>query len=134
MATLLAYGVTPEGKKTMLGASVSLSEAEVHWQEFLLGLQSRGMRGVRLIVSDDHAGLKKARRSVFPSIPWQRCQFHLCQNAQSYAPKKSMRGEIAKVIRDILQSPTIEISRELKRQAIEKYEKKGPVFRNNRPI
>ena len=84
-AILLAYGVNPEGRREILGASASLSEAEVHWRVFLEHLQSRGMRGLRLIISDDHAGMKKARMAVFPSIPWQRCQFHLCQNAQSYA-------------------------------------------------
>jgi transposase-like protein len=81
MAILLAYGITPEGKREILGASTSLSEAEVHWREFLKGLQSRGMHGVRLGISDDHHGLKNARMAVFPSTPWQRCQLHLCQNA-----------------------------------------------------
>jgi len=128
MAILLAYGVTPDGKREILGASASLSEAEVHWREFFQHLQSRGMRGLRLIISDDHAGMKKARAAVFPSVPWQRCQFHLCQNAQSYAPKKSMRGEIAEVMREIFQSPTLEMAREMKRQAIEKYKSRAPEF------
>ena len=79
IAILLAYGVTPEGKREILGASASLSEAEAHWRQFLEHLQSRGMKGVRLIISDDHAGMRKARMGVFPSIPWQRCQFHLSQ-------------------------------------------------------
>ena len=128
MAILLAYGITPEGKREILGASSELSEAEVHWREFLQSLQARGMRGLQLVVSDDHAGLKKARMAVFPSVPWQRCQFHLCQNAQSYAPKKSMRHEIAEVMRSIFGSPTLEIAKEMKRQAIEKYQKRAPEF------
>ncbi len=128
MAILLAYGVNPEGRKEILGASASLSEAKVHWREFLQHLTLRGMRGLRLIISDDHSGLKKARMAVFPSVPWQRCQFHLCQNAQSYAPKKSMRVEIAEVMREIFQSPTLEIAMEMKRKAIETYEKRAPEF------
>lgn len=128
MAILLAYGVNPEGKREILGASASLSEAEVHWREFLTSLQSREMTGVQLIVSDDHAGLKSARKSVFPSVPWQRCQFHLAQNAQSYAPKKSMKGEIGEDMREIFNSPTLEMAQELKRRAINKYEKKAPEF------
>lgn len=128
MAILLAYGITPEGKREILGASSELSEAEVHWREFLQSLQARGMRGLQLVISDDHAGLKKARMAVFPSVPWQRCQFHLCQNAQSYAPKKSMRHEIAEVMRSIFSSPTLEIAKEMKRQAIEKYQKRAPEF------
>jgi len=128
MAILLAYGITPEGKREILGASASLSEAEVHWREFLLHLQSRGMRGMRLGISDDHPGLKNARMAVFPSLPWQRCQFHLAQNAQSYAPKKSMRLEIAEVMREIFNSPTVEMAREMARRAIEKYRKRAPEF------
>jgi transposase-like protein len=128
MAILLAYGITPEGKREILGASISLSEAEVHWREFFQNLQSRGMRGVRLIVSDDHAGMRNARMAVFPSVPWQRCQFHLSQNAQAYAPKKSMRGEIAETVREIFNSPTLAIAQEMKRLAVEKYQKRAPEF------
>lgn len=128
MAVLSAYGITPEGKREVLGVSMSLSEAEVHWREFLQSLQTRGMRGLRLIISDDHAGLGAARKSIFPSVPWQRCQFHLAQNAQAYAPKKSMRGEIATAMREICNSPTAEIALEMKRQAIERFRKRAPEF------
>jgi transposase-like protein len=128
MAVLLAYGITPEGKREILGASTSLSEAEVHWREFFKHLQSRGMRGLRLIVSDDHCGMKSARMATFPSVPWQRCQFHLAQNAQSYAPKKSMRSEIAEAMRDIFNSPNLEMALEMKRRTIEKYRKRAPEF------
>ena len=128
MAVLLAYGINPEGKREILGASTSLSEAEVHWREFFTHLQSRGMRGLRLIISDDHAGMKSARKAVFPSIPWQRCQFHLAQNAQSYAPKKSMREEIAQVMREIFNCPNIEMARDMVKRTVEKYQKKAPEF------
>ncbi len=128
MAVLLGYGVNSEGKREIVGASASLSEAEVHWRDFFKNLQSRGMSGLQLIVSDDHAGLQNARKTVFPSVPWQRCQFHLAQNAQSYAPKKSMRKEIADVVREIFNSPTIEMALEMKRRAIESYRKKAPEF------
>ncbi|WP_369751212.1 transposase [Novosphingobium sp. AP12] len=60
---------------------VALSEAEVHWRGFLDDLVARGMRGVEFIVSDDHAGLRAARRAVLGSATWQRCQFHLAANA-----------------------------------------------------
>lgn len=128
MAILLGYGINPQGKREILGASASLSEAEVHWREFFKHLQSRGMTGLQLIISDDHAGMKSARKAVFPSVPWQRCQFHLAQNAQSYAPKKSMRIEIAEVMREIFNSPTIEMAQEMKRRAIEKYQNRAPEF------
>ena len=128
MAMLLAYGINPEGKREVLGASISLSEAEVHWREFLQSLQKRGLRGVKLIISDDHSGLKKARMGVFPSVPWQRCQFHLAQNAQSYAPKKSMRQEIGEAVRSIFGSPTLEDAKEMKEKVVRRYEKKAPEF------
>jgi transposase-like protein len=128
MAILLAYGINPEGRREILGASASLSEAEVHWREFFKHLQSRGMNGLRLIVSDDHCGMKNARVAAFPSVPWQRCQFHLAQNAQSYSPRKSTRVEIAEVMREIFNSPTLEMALEMKRRAIEKYQKRAPEF------
>lgn len=80
------------------------------------------------MISDDHPGLKAAKRAVFPSLKWQRCQFHLAQNAQSYAPKKSMRAEIGESMREIFNSPTLDIALEMKLRAIEKYQKNAPQF------
>ena len=103
-AVLLATGVNREGKRRVLGVSVSLREHEIHWREFLKSLVARGLSGVRLIVSDDHQGLRAARQGVFGGIPWQRCQFHLQQNAMAYAPRQAMRAEIARDIRTVLQA------------------------------
>lgn len=128
MSILLAYGITPEGKREILGASASLSEAEVHWRDFLKHLVSRGLRGLQLIISDGHTGLRNAKTAVLPSVPWQRCQFHLSQNAQAYAPKKHMKPEIADAMRDIFNSPNLEMAQEMKRQTIEKYKTKAPEF------
>lgn len=82
-AVLCAIGIDEQGRRSVLGVSVSLSEAEIHWREFLQSLQERGLFGVRLIISDNHAGLKAALQARFAGIPWQRCQFHLMQNALS---------------------------------------------------
>jgi transposase-like protein len=100
-AVLMAIGILPDGHRTVLGVSVSLSEAEVHWREFLESLCQRGMQGVKYVVSDDHTGLKAARQAVLPSVPWQRCQFHLAQNAMHYVPKVSMRPKVAQDLRNI---------------------------------
>ena len=100
-AVLIALGIAPDGKRQILGVSVALSEAEVHWREFLQSLQQRGLRGLQLLVSDDHAGLAAARRAVFPSVPWQRCQFHLQQNAQAYVPRLELRAQVASDIRSV---------------------------------
>lgn len=104
-AVLIAVGIRPDGKRSILGVSVALSEAEVHWRAFLSSLQKRGLHGLQLIVSDDHAGLQAARAAVFPGVAWQRCQFHLQQNAQAYAPRLDMRAQIARDIRSVFNSP-----------------------------
>jgi len=104
-AVLVALGIGADGKRSILGVSVALSEAEVHWRQFLTSLQLRGLTGVELIVSDDHAGLRTARAAVFPSIPWQRCQFHLQQNAQAHVPRLDQRAAAAEAIRSIFLCP-----------------------------
>ena len=125
-AVFIAYGVGSDGKRRILGVSVALSEQEVHWRDFLTSLVTRGLHGIKLIISDAHAGLKAARKAVFPSVLWQRCQFHLQQNAQSYVPKKSMKAEVAADIRAILQAPNDEEARRLLAKAIKKYEQSAP--------
>lgn len=91
-ALLIATGVGADGKRRVLGVSVSLGEHEVHWRTFLQSLVARGLRGVQLIVSDAHEGLGAARRTVFGGVPWQRCQFHLQQNARAYVPREEAEG------------------------------------------
>ena len=100
-AVLIAAGVRRDGKRSILGVSVSLSEAEVHWRAFMEGLQSRGLHGVEMIISDDHAGLGAARAARFPGVPWQRCQFHLQQNAGAYLPRQDMRAAAARALRSV---------------------------------
>jgi len=125
-AVLIAVGITTEGHRTLLGVSVSLSEAEVHWREFLGSLQDRGLHGVKLIVSDDHAGLKTARQARFAGVPWQRCQFHLQQNAGHYVPRVEMRIDLAADLRAIFDAPDrTEADRRLE-MAICKYQKTAP--------
>ena len=75
-AILIAYGINLEGRREVLGVSVAMSEAEVHWRAFFQSMIERKLHGVKMIASDAHKGLKAAIRTVFPSVPWQRCQFH----------------------------------------------------------
>jgi transposase-like protein len=128
MAVLKAVGVNEEGKREVLGISCSLSEAEVHWRRFLEKMLERGLRGIEMIISDDHAGLKGALRATLPSIPWQRCLFHLGQNAQHYVPNMSMRGEIAQTMRDIYQALNRKEAEQRLKEAVVKYEKRAPKF------
>ena len=125
-AVLVASGITPEGERQVLGVSVALSEHESHWKSFLKGLKDRGMHGVQLVISDDHAGLGAARRAVLGSIPWQRCQFHLQQNAGAYLPKQSMRMEVAADIRAMFNAPDRETAERYLHEAVHKYAVSAP--------
>jgi len=125
-AVLMAVGIDQQGRREVLGLSVSLSEHEVHWREFLCQLQERGMHGVKLIISDAHAGLKAARKAVFPGIPWQRCHFHLQQNAQSYVTRQSKKREVGSVIRSILTAVDAQSAQALLSEAVKRYEKEMP--------
>jgi len=124
-AILIAVGVDAEGKREILGVSVALSEQEVHWRTFLQSLMQRGLHGVELIISDAHAGLEQARRAVFGGVPWQRCQFHLQQNAQAYVPRQEMKKEVAADIRAIFNAPNREEAERLLRLTVQKYEEKA---------
>jgi len=118
-AVLVAVGVTQDGHRRVLGVSVALSEAEVHWRAFLDSLIRRGLKGVKLIVSDNHAGLKAARRATLPSVPWQRCQFHLQQNAQAYVTRLDQRKGVAQRIRAIFNAPDRAEAERLLKQTLE---------------
>jgi len=122
-AVLIAVGVDPSGHRKVLGVSISLGEQEIHWRTFLESLVKRGLRGMKLIISDDHSGLKAARQAVFGGIPWQRCQFHLQQNAQAYVPRKDMQKEVAEDIRIIFTAPDRSIAEQYLKKAVEKYQK-----------
>ena len=102
---LIALGVRPDGKRSLLGLSVALSEAEVHGRTFLTSLQQRGLHAPALLISDDHKGLGAARKAVFPGVPWQRCQFHLQQNAQAHVPRLDQRAPVAHAIRSVFDCP-----------------------------
>lgn len=104
-AVLIALGIRPDGKRSILGVSVALSEAEAHWRTFLSSLQQRGLHAPLLLISDDHKGLAAARQAVFPGVPWQRCQFHLQQNAQAYVPRLDQRTAVAQAIRSVFDCP-----------------------------
>lgn len=126
IAVLTSIGVNDEGKREVLGVSVSDSEAEVHWREFFLSLIKRGLHRVELIISDAHEGLKAARKKVFSGVKWQRCQFHLQQNAQAYIPRIEMRKEVASDIRAIFNAPNENEARRLLNMVVEKYKKDIP--------
>lgn len=126
VAVLIAVGVTETGKRQILGVSVSLSEQEVHWRTFLQSLVARGLGGVELIIADAHPGLKAARRAVFGGVPWQRCQFHLQQNAQAYVPAQTLKSEVAADIRAIFNARDQGEANTRLQQVVAKYAQRNP--------
>ena len=125
-AVLVAIGVLPSGHRSVLGVSVSLSEAEVHWRDFLQSLKKRGMHGMKLVVSDAHEGLKAARKAIMPGVAWQRCQFHLMQNAMQYIPKVEMRKQVAQDLRSVFNAKDLEDAMEKLQRFVELYKETAP--------
>ena len=88
-AVLLAIGINWEGQRQVLGVELANRESQSSWREFLLNLRQRGLSGVDVAVSDDHAGLRKAIAEVLPEAAWQRCYVHFLRNALDYLPRKA---------------------------------------------
>ena len=88
-AVLVALGITWEGRRQILAVDLANRESRSSWREFLVGLKNRGLRGVELVISDDHEGLKKAIREALPESSWQRCYVHFLRNALDYLPRKA---------------------------------------------
>jgi putative transposase len=87
-AVLVAIGIDWEGRRQVLGVELANRESASSWKDFLLTLRQRGLRGVELVVSDDHAGLRKAIAEVLPEAVWQRCYVHFLRNALDHLPRK----------------------------------------------
>lgn len=126
-AVFTAIGIrSDDGKRMILGTSISLSEAEVHWRHFLSSLKARGLLPSGSITSDAHEGLKAALAAVFAGVPWNRCQFHLQQNAQAYVPKQEMKTSVAADIRSIFNAESLTVATQKLAAAVEKYSTTAP--------
>ena len=125
-AVLIAYGIDTNGQRRVLGISTEISEAGVHWRKFLKSLVDRGLHGVTMITSDAHSGLKAAREAIFPTVKWQRCQFHLQQNAGHHVTRQSMRKELAQDLRTVFNAPSLEEAQRYLNKAVEKYRADSP--------
>lgn len=107
-AILSAIGIRrSDGKRAVLGVSCALSEAEAHWRAFLASLKERGTGIPDLVTSDAHEGLRAALKATFNATPWQRCQFHLQQNAQARVPRVDLRAPLAADIRSVFNAPDL---------------------------
>ena len=104
MATVVAIGVTLEGERQVLGVDAGPSEDGAFWTAFLRGLVKRGLRGVKLVISDAHEGLKKAITKVLSGASWQRCRVHFMRNLLATIPH-SAREPVAAIVRTIFAQP-----------------------------
>jgi putative transposase len=126
VAVLSAIGIGPDERRRVLSVSCALSEAEVHWRAFLESLLKRGMRGVQFVVSDDHSGLQAAHKVVLGGALWQRCQFHLAQNAIHHSPNQKIRKRIGAELRQVWNAPDLDKANENLRLLVESYRDKAP--------
>ena len=104
MAVVIAYGVRADGVREVLGVDVTSGEHVVFWRAFLQSLVARGVRGVRLVVSDAHPGLKQAIGEVFVGAAWQRCRVHFMRNVLARVPKQA-QAMVAATVRTIFEQP-----------------------------
>ena len=103
-ATVVAVGVTADGERQVLGVDVGPSEDRAFWTAFLRGLMKRGLRGVRLVISDAHVGLKQAIATVLTGATWQRCRVHFMRNLLATV-NQGAREPIAAIVRTIFAQP-----------------------------
>lgn len=125
-AVFIAIGVGVDGKRRVVGCSAAISEHETHWRQFLASLVERGLCGIELITSDAHSGLEAARKAVFGGVAWQRCQFHLQQNAQAYVPKQEIKSQVAADIRTIFNAKDRSAADLALRETVARYQQSAP--------
>jgi len=104
MAVVVAYGVRADGVREVRGLDVGLSEDVVLWRAFMQGLVARGLRGVKLVISDAHVGLKQAIKEVFLGAAWQRCRVHVMRNILARV-SKTAQAMVAATVRTIFAQP-----------------------------
>jgi transposase-like protein len=125
MATVVAYGVRADGVREVLGLDIGLSEDVGFWREFAQGLVARGLRGVKLVISDAHRGLQQAIREVFVGASWQRCRVHLMRNLLVHVPKAA-QAMVAATVRSIFEQADVGAAKRQLRQVIASLEGRFP--------
>src|SRR6201989_635810 len=109
VAVIVAVGVNTEGQREVLGMKVGASEAEPFWTEFLRSLNRRGLRGVKLVITESHEGIKAAVSKVLKAT-WQRCRVHFMRNALAFA-NKTQRRMVSAAIGTIFAQETADAAR-----------------------
>jgi putative transposase len=125
MAVMVAVGVRTDGHREIVGFEVALGEKQYLWRDFLQSLVDRGLRGVRLIVSDSHKGLKNAIEECFMGASWQRCQVHFMR-AMLVRVSRRYRPMVAALLRTIFAQPTTDEARSQLRRVADTLRPKYP--------
>ena len=110
LAVIIAIGVNSDGRREVLGVTTGPSEAEPFWKAFLRSLADRGLRGVKLVIADDHKGLRAAAAKVF-NATHQRCRVHWLRNALAHVPPKQRPAAVA-MLKTIFAQDTLEAARQ----------------------
>jgi transposase-like protein len=124
-AVIIAVAVNEDGKREVLGVATGPSEAETFWIGFLRSLADRGLRGVKLVIADDHKGLRAAARRVF-NATLQRCRVHWMRNALAYAPAKQ-RAAVVAILKTIF-------AQETKAEAVAQWNTVADAIREKQPV
>jgi transposase-like protein len=107
VAAIIAVAANTDGKREIIGLSIGDSEASVFWTDFLRSLEKRGLKGVKLVVSDAHEGLKAAIQKVLNGSTWQRCRVHTTRNLLARVPK-AQQSRLAALLREAFTAPNAE--------------------------
>lgn len=111
LAVVIAVGVRETGEREILAIDIGASEEEAFWKAFLRGLVQRGLRGVELVISDGHQGLRRAVAAVLSGAGWQRCRVHMMRNVLSHVPRGD-KSLVSVALRTIFSQPTQEAARQ----------------------
>lgn len=125
LSVLIATGINREGYREILGLMLGDSESEAAWSELFGRLKARGLKGVDLVVSDDHKGLVNAIETRFQGATWQRCQTHFIRNILDACPK-ALQGELHGRLRLIFDAPDMETARRLLDETMEAFGTRAP--------
>ena len=119
-AFMIALATNDEGHREVIGFGVYHNESKDTWNDFLNGLKKRGLKGLLMITSDAHEGIRNAMNKVFPNVPWQRCQFHFSKNIADKAPKKYQAG-IRAELNEMFNCQSLEDARKVRDRILDDY-------------
>ncbi len=125
LAAVIAIGVCETGERRVLGLATGASESETFWCEFLRSLVGRGLKGVQLVISDSHQGLKTAISRVLSGATWQRCRVHCMRNLLAHVPQRD-KSLVAALVRMIFAQPNRQVAGQQLAETVKLMERRWP--------